>query len=44
MRNKENKKSKQAETASKDDTPLLAPVNYVGALGRAKNVSEKKIN
>ena len=41
---KENKKSKSAETASKDDNPLLAPVNYVGALGRAKNVSEKKIN
>mgnify|MGYP004325092349 CR=1 FL=1 len=41
---KENEKSKSEGTASEDDNPLLAPVNYVGALGRAKNVSEKKIN
>ena len=41
---KANNKSKSDETASKGDNPLLAPVNYVGALGKAKNVSEKKIN
>ena len=41
---KENKMSKSESTTSEDDNPLLAPVNYVGALGKAKNVSEKKIN
>ena len=41
---KANNKSESDETASEGDNPLLAPVNYVGALGKAKNVSEKKIN
>ena len=41
---KENKMFKSESTTSEDDNPLLAPVNYVGALGKAKNVSEKKIN
>ena len=41
---KVDKKSKSEEAASEDGNPLLAPVNYLGALGKAKNVSEKKIN
>tara|TARA_B100000686_G_C16736033_1_gene943632 strand:+ start:1032 stop:1406 length:375 start_codon:yes stop_codon:yes gene_type:complete len=43
-RAKDKKKSKSGETASENSNPLLAPVDYVGAVGRAKNVSEKRIN
>ena len=41
-KNNEKKKPKEEETASDDSNPLLAPVNYVGAVGKAKKVSEKK--
>ena len=43
-KNNEKKKPKEEETVSDDSNPLLAPVNYVGAVGKAKKVSEKKIN
>ena len=42
---KEKKKPEKEETASSDDdNPLLAPVNYVGAVGKAKKTSEKRLN
>jgi len=42
---KEKKKPEKEETASSDgDNPLLAPVNYLGAVGKAKKTSEKRLN
>ena len=39
---KEKKKPEKEETASSDDdNPLLAPVNYVGAVGKAKKEREE---
>tara|TARA_B100000519_G_scaffold189294_1_gene187608 strand:+ start:491 stop:865 length:375 start_codon:yes stop_codon:yes gene_type:complete len=41
---KEKKKPEKEETSSDDDNPLLAPLNYVGAVGKAKKSSEKRVN
>jgi len=42
---KEKKKPEKEETASSDgDNPFLAPVNYLGAVGKAKKTSEKRLN
>tara|TARA_A100001037_G_C15018973_1_gene575414 strand:- start:352 stop:726 length:375 start_codon:yes stop_codon:yes gene_type:complete len=40
----EKKKPAKEKASSDDDNPLLAPVNYVGAVGKAKRTSEKKAN
>ena len=41
---KEKKKPEKEETSTDDDNPLLAPLNYVGAVGKAKKSSEKRVN